>query len=120
LEDKSSNGWIGPVIFLILIGLWTYFNYQNAGKELKKACTDSSASLTKSVVKLDALCDCTRDEAMAEFSPISFVPLLGRLAAPKDAEANNIGVRSMAICMSRELGMDISPSDLDGYLQDED
>lgn len=120
MENKKSSNWIGPAIFIALIAAWTFFNYQNYSRTIKQSCLESQSSSTASFAQLDAACDCTRKKAVSEMSPFSFLPLIGRLAAPKENEAFNIGVRAAAICMSQEMDLDISAADLETMLKKED
>ncbi|MEE2877983.1 MAG: hypothetical protein VX593_03175 [Pseudomonadota bacterium] len=120
MANGDAGKYLGWLVFAGVVGGLSYLNYSNTGRDLRNACMESDlpSGLGLSLAKADAVCSCVKDEGLSEFSPLAFVPVAGRIFAPSENEGYNIGVKSMALCASREADFEIPQSTLQGLLRD--
>jgi len=94
-QNRSKGPLRGIIVFAVVALAWTGFNYWRAGSEVKGECKEAMGA-----TESGEFCDCITKEILADVGFLSFVPLIGRVARPSDAETQEIGVAAAQQCVA--------------------
>ncbi len=88
--DFLKKYWI--VAIVVVVGAWTYVNYQTAYNDTLLSCRSQGAS--------DRVCDCYANEWQKSFSMIEYVPFVSALTGAQSVERHQaVQNRVRRICI---------------------